>query len=85
MTQTGEKLELPKETTQKTKKKSNSKILLDSSETIKVAKFCLDEDTEKAEYEKVLNNPALQIFRDEFVYDKLGHPQIVIWYYDNSE
>jgi len=66
------------------KKTKNSSLLLDSTELVKVAKFCLDEETEKAEYEKVLNNPALQIFRDEFVFDKLGHSQIVIWYYDTS-
>jgi hypothetical protein len=78
-------LETPTTTqTPKITKKNNSSLLIDSTDTIKVAKYCLDEETEKAEYEKVLNNPALQIFRDEFVYDKLGHPQIVVWYYDNS-
>lgn len=83
---TGEKLGEQKAQTKKTPKKKtkNSSLLLDSTELVKVAKFCLDDDTEKAEYEKVLNDPALKIFRDEFVFDKLGHSQIVIWYYDMS-
>ena len=67
-----------------TQKKNNSSILFDSTETVKVAKFYLDDESEKAEYEKILNNSAMQIFRDEFVYDRIGHPQIVVWYYDNS-
>ena len=66
------------------KKQNNSSILLDSADTVKVKKFYLDDESEKAEYEKILNNPAYQVFRDEFVYDRIGHPQIVIWYYDNS-
>ncbi len=67
-----------------TKRKNNSSLLLDSADFTKVAKFCLDEESEKTEYEEILNNPAFQIFRDEFVYDRLGHAQITIWYYDNS-
>lgn len=86
----GEKLESqtivknPTEQTPPEKRKRNSSILLDSSDKVKIGKFCLEDEEEKTEYEIILNNPALQIFRDEFQYDRLGKAQIVIWYYDNS-
>ncbi len=66
-------------------KKSNSSLLLDSTEVVKVKTFNLSNDLEKAEYELILNNPALEIFRDEFMYDKSGNPRIVVWYYDKSK
>jgi hypothetical protein len=65
-------------------RRKNSNLLLDSSDVVKVAKFCLDDEKEKAEYEAILNNSAYQIFRDEFVYDRLGHAQIVIWFYTSA-
>jgi len=66
------------------KKRNNSSLLLDSEEIVRVKKFCLDELEEKTEYENLLNNSHVQIIRDEFIFDKLGHAQIVIWYHDAS-
>ena len=80
----GEKSIVQTPTTPTQKRAKASSLLRDSSEVVKVAKFCLDDADEKAKYEATLNNSAFQIFRDEFIFDKLGHAQIVIWYYDNN-
>lgn len=67
------------------KKKKNTAQILDNSEVIKVKVFNLNNETERAEYEFILNNPAFQIFRDEFMYDKSGNPKIAVWFYDRSK
>jgi len=46
--------------------------------TIKVAKFCLEDENDKQLYEKVLNDPSCDVIRDEFTYDKAGRPLITI-------
>jgi hypothetical protein len=79
-TETGEKLETQTKSPVQKRKRAAS-VLSEGTDNIKVAKFCLDDEEEKAEYEKILNNSALQIFRDEFIFDKLGKAQVVIWYY----
>ena len=45
---------------------------------VKVEKFCLEEEYDKTEYEKILNDPSCEVIRDEFTYDRAGRPIITI-------
>jgi len=63
------------------KRKRTSSLLNEGNENIKVAKFCIDDDEEKKEYEKILNDSSKQIFRDSFIFDKGGRAIVMIWYY----
>lgn len=84
VTEIGENSVILNPTTPQQKRAKASSLLKDSNDVVKVAKFVLDDKDEKAKYEAILNNSAFEIFRDEFIFDKLGHAQIVIWYYDNN-
>lgn len=52
---------------------------------VKVKKFCLDDEGDKALYEAVLNNELCEVIRDEFTYDKAGRAMITVWYRDESD
>ena len=52
---------------------------------IKVKKFCLDDESDKALYESVLNDELCEIIRDEFTYDKAGRAMITVWYRDEND
>jgi hypothetical protein len=51
----------------------------------KVRKFILDNESDVAEYEYILNNPKCSIFRDVVTYDKAGRCLITIWYTEEVE
>jgi hypothetical protein len=53
---------------------------MDIDGTKKVDVFDLKIDTEKKEYEDLLNNPDVEIYREEFSYVKTGDPKITCFY-----
>jgi hypothetical protein len=46
----------------------------------KVDVFDLKLDKEKKQYEDLLNNPSVNIVREEFSYVRTGNPAITVWY-----
>ncbi len=46
----------------------------------KVDVFDLKMDTEKKQYEDLMNNPDVNIVKEEFSYVKTGDPKITVWY-----
>ncbi len=46
----------------------------------KVEVFDLKMDTEKKQYENLMNNPDATIIKEEFSYVKTGDPKITVWY-----
>ena len=49
-----------------------------SDSELHVRKFNLEDEQEVVEYEAILNDETCEIERDEFVYDRGGHPLITI-------
>ena len=41
--------------------------------------FRLAKEEEKAKYEDLINDSAITITREEFVYDRSGKPTITLW------
>ena len=46
----------------------------------KVDVFDLKMDNEKKKYEDLMNNPDVNIVKEEFSYIKTGDPKITVWY-----
>lgn len=46
----------------------------------KVDVFDLKLDNEKKKYEDLMNNPDVNIVKEEFSYIKTGDPKITVWY-----
>lgn len=67
-----------------TQKKKKSALSLMTDGLQRVKKFSLDDDGDKWEYEKILNDPNCKITRDEFTYDKMGGALITIWFTDEN-
>ena len=50
----------------------------------KVDVFDLKDSAEKKKYENLLNNPDVEIYREEFSYVKTGDPKITCFYILNE-
>jgi hypothetical protein len=46
----------------------------------KVDVFDLRIENEKKKYEDLMNNPDVEIYKEEFSYIKTGNPAITVWY-----
>jgi hypothetical protein len=46
----------------------------------KVDVFDLKLDKEKKQYEDLMNDPRVDIIKEEFSYVKTGDPKITVWY-----
>ena len=46
----------------------------------KVDVFDLKIDKEKNAYENLMNNPDVEIIKEEFSYVRTGDPKITVWY-----
>ena len=53
---------------------------MDIDGTKKVEVFDLRVEHEKKQYEDLMNNPDVDIYKEEFSYVKTGNPAITVWY-----
>lgn len=53
---------------------------MDIDGTSKVDVFDLKIDREKKQYEDLMNDPRVNITREEFAYVRTGDPKVTCWY-----
>ena len=47
--------------------------------------FHLTKDSEKEEYEKILNNNDLRVYKEVISNDRSGNPIVTIWYEEETD